>query len=43
MYDPTNVVGLCQHCHVTTDGEPEQNLKHLQDFYVPTVWKQIHF
>jgi hypothetical protein len=43
MYDPTNVVGVCEHCHITTDGEPEQNLKHLQDFYVPSIWKAIHF
>jgi 5-methylcytosine-specific restriction endonuclease McrA len=43
MYDPTNVVGLCKHCHITTDGEPEQNLKRLHELYVPTIWKPIRF
>jgi 5-methylcytosine-specific restriction endonuclease McrA len=44
MYNQTNVVGLCVHCHVTAGGaEPVANLSHLQDFYAPTVWKPIQF
>lgn len=36
MYSWTNVVGVCEHHHPNTEGEPVENLDKLDKIYVPT-------
>jgi hypothetical protein len=39
----SNVVGVCRQHHPNCEGEPVENLSHLEDVYVPTKMPSFKF
>jgi hypothetical protein len=39
----SQIAGVCRQHHPNSEGEPKENLPHLAEIYVPTVWREIKF
>lgn len=42
FFKPTNIRPVCRQHHPPTEGEPKENLKRLDEIYVPIIWTEIY-